>query len=345
MQNKTNRIVEVSVEELVYLGKTAYGEYYTNPSVFRKTWETGYQALREMFADSEYVSLPGISCPPLSYGHLGCIGAKIRYPEDSEPNMTQMVDSVEDGIKWLERDWDFAKSDLYKLYDAYWRKIKDDFPGQTYFSGLGKEGPITSAVLMRGQDFFVDMYEKPEESKKFLSLLTESIIKFDKFMRKINNVTVTGDMGVGLVDDFAGFTSPGLYDEFVIPYWNQYYGGLTVTGNRWLHCEGMSRKHLPYLAKGKINHFQPSVSPLLTCQMLAEDLKDSKIQYDWMLPTFDLIAMDDNQIQQWVKDTVATGAPLIRTQTDRYLIEYCGVEKVFSWLNAFEKIEGEITEP
>jgi len=98
----------------------------------------------------------------------------------------------------------------------------------------------------------------------------------------------------------------------------------------------MSRAHLPYLAKAKINHFQPSVSPLLTCQMLAEDLT---IDYDWLLPTFDLIAMDDAQIEQWVYDTVSTGVSSIRTQTDRYLIEHHGVEKVFTWLNAFVKPE------
>jgi len=343
MKHKINRIVEVSVEELVYLGKVSYGEFYTQPSAFKKAWEPGYRALSEMFGGDgvkEYVAMPHITCPHLSYGHLGCIGAQIRYPDDSEPNMARMVDSVEDGIKWLERSWDFAKSDMFRFYESYYQKLREDYPGRNIgFSGLGKQGPITSAVLMRGQDFYIDMYEKPEESKKFLRLLTDSIIDFDKFIRKVNNIAATDDAGIGLTDDFAGFVAPDMYGEFVIPYWNQYYEAMTVTGFRYMHCEGMSRAHLPYLAKSKIGYFQPSVSPLLTCRMLAEDLKDLNIQYDWMLATFDLIAMDDAQIRQWAFDTTVTGVSLIRTQTDRYLFEYHGPEKIYIWLNAFEKLE------
>ena len=115
MNKKTKRTVEIYIDAVIYLGGVGFAEYYTQPSVFKKAWETSRRSLDEMFGGAmEYMSLPGLSCPPLSYGHLGCIGAKIRYPESSDPNMAQMVDSVEDGIKWLERGWDFAKSDLFK---------------------------------------------------------------------------------------------------------------------------------------------------------------------------------------------------------------------------------------
>jgi len=335
MEKKTKKSVEIYIDALIYLGGTGFGEYYTQPSVFKKAWETSRRSLEEMFGGvMEYMSLPGLSCPPLSYGHLGCIGAKIRYPENSDPNMVQMVDSVEEGIKWLERGRNFSESDLFKLYYAYHEKIKEDFPDKkVWFSGLGKEGPITSAVLMRGQDFYVDMYEKPEESKKFLRLLTESLIKFEKFMRKINNLAATGEPNADIADDFAGFVAPNMFDEFVVPYWNQFYGETTVTGMRGLHCEGMSRAHLPYLAKCNIGYYQPSVSPLLTCEMLAEDLK---IEYDWLLPTFELADMDKTQISKWVEKTAATGVPLIRTQAGRYLLQNYGAEKIYYYLEAFD---------
>ena len=350
MKRKINRSVEIVIDATIYLGGVGIGEYYTQPSVFKKAWESSQRMLNEMFGGvMEYISPTGISCPPLSYGHLGCIGAKIRYPENSDPNMTQMVDSVGEGIKWLKRSWDFSKSDIFKLYDAYHQKIQEDFPDKKIpFGGLGKEGPITSAVLMRGQDFYVDMYENPEESKEFLRLLTDSIIEFEKFTRRINNITATDNMGVGIADDFAGFLAPSMLDEFVVPYWNRLYEGLTVTGPRSLHCEGMSRAHLPCLAKCGISYFQPSVSPLLTCSMLAKDLD---IAYDWLLPSFELANMDSVQIEKWVDDTVATGVHLIRTQAGRYLLQnYAaevgryllqnrGTEKIYSYLDAFKKYD------
>jgi len=328
MKNKTNKSVEIYIDAFIYLSGVGFAEYYTNPAVFKKAFETGRRAVNDMFGDvMEYMSLPGLTCPPLSYGHLGCIGAKMVYPENSDPNMVKMVDSIEEGIKWLERDWDFSKSGLFKLYDAYYQKIKEDFPDQKInFSGLGIEGPVTSAVLMRGQDFYINMYEKPEESKKFLFLMTESIIKYQKFINKINHIAKSD---IGICDDFAGFVAPGMYDEFVIPYWNQFYKGLNATNSRFLHCEGMSRAHLPYLAKCGINYFQPSVSPLLTCNMLAEDLD---IEYDWLLPTFELANMDQSQIENWVYKTEATGVKLIRTQAGRYLLQNHGTEKIYYFL-------------
>jgi hypothetical protein len=109
-----------------------------------------------------------------------------------------------------------------------------------------------------------------------------------------------------------------------------------VTGQRELHCEGMSRAHLPYLAKAGINYFQPSVSPLLTCEMLAEDLS---IEYDWLLPTFELADMSDEQIVQWVNKTAAAGVRLIRTQAGCYLFQNHGAEKIYSFLKAFDNLE------
>ena len=339
MKRKINRVAEIVQDATIYLGGVTVCEYFTQPSVFKKMWETSRRKFDEMFGETrEHIIIyPGIHCPAISYGHLGCIGAKIRYPEDSEPNMLQMVDSVDDGIKWLKSGWDFSKSDIFKHYDAYHRKLKEDFPDRKIpFSGLGRQGPVTSAVLMRGQDFYIDMYEHPKESKEFLRLLTDSIIEYEKFICGINNVALPDNSGAGICDDFAGLVAPNMFDEFVVPYWNRLYEGLTVAGTRWLHCEGMSHAHLPYLAKCKISYFQPSVSPLLSCQMLAEDLR---IPYDWLLPSFELQNMEAVKIERWVDDTVKTGVQSIRAQAGKYLLENYGTEKIYNYLNAFEKYD------
>ena len=346
---KINRSVDIVIDAFIYLGGVSVSEYYTRPEVFKKARESGLKALNEIFGgDTERLNVPGLSCPPLSYGHLGCLGGEIRYPENSDPNMTRMADSIEECIALIERKTDFSQSALFKFYEVYQKKISEDYPNEKiYFGGLGKEGPITSAVLMRGQDFFAELYEKPEESKKLLRLLTDSITDFEKFLWKINGIEPSANSSVGLADDFAGFLPPYMFDEFVIPYWNRYYESLTVTGRRYLHCEGMSRAHLPFLKQCGIYHFQPSVSPLLTCKMLAEELS---VEYDWLLPSFELAEMDDAQIVKWVDDavTITSGANLIRTQANRFMLEteasrhlLCnkGAEKIRIFLDAFKKYD------
>ena len=61
--------------------------------------------------------------------------------------------------------------------------LQSEFPDQqiSVVSGLGVEGVITSAELMRGQDFFCDLLEEGETAHRFLWLLNESIIRFVQF--------------------------------------------------------------------------------------------------------------------------------------------------------------------
>ena len=42
--------------------------------------------------------------------------------------------------------------------------------------GLGYEGPMTSAYELRDLDVFTDIYDAPEKFKRFMDLLTESIV-------------------------------------------------------------------------------------------------------------------------------------------------------------------------
>jgi len=62
-------------------------------------------------------------------------------------------------------------SKAIKTYYFIKRKVKDKIP-----VGLGgTEGPVTTAVVLRGQDFFVNILLYPEEMKKLLELVTETV--------------------------------------------------------------------------------------------------------------------------------------------------------------------------
>jgi hypothetical protein len=188
---------------------------------------------------------------------------------------------------------------------------------------------------MRGQDFFIDLYENPDDCKEFLALLTESIVRYIRFLRVEDGQPEESDETAGLCDDFAALIPPDLFNDFVIPYWNAYYQGITRSGSRHLHCEGMRQPHLKKLEAAGISWFQPSVSPELDINMMVSNLS---IEYDWMLPSFHLVNMSLIEIDRWVEKavTAAEGSKLrlLRTQTNPVIVTQGKIFLVYRFLEA-----------
>jgi hypothetical protein len=198
---------------------------------------------------------------------------------------------------------------------------------------MGAQGPLTSAILMRGQDFIFDVYDEPEKAKEFLTLLTDSIIGFHHFTNEVNALPPVNPRNGGLADDFASLISPDMWPEFVVPFWNQYYEGMT-TGTRSVHCENLAPAHLKYLKDIKLSHYQPSVSDLLTLENIKAN---TDIPFDWMLYSYHITDMDDDQIQAWVDKTVEAGVTLVRTQFGEYTCKIGKLDRIKAFYKAFEK--------
>ncbi|HBN83319.1 MAG TPA: hypothetical protein DDZ89_05690, partial [Clostridiales bacterium] len=212
--------------------------------------------------------------------------------------------------------------------------LQEQFPEQKVsFSGLGSQGPLTSAVLMRGQDFIFDVYDYPEKAQEFLQLLTDSIIDFRRLTNRINGAPEVSAQSVGLADDFASLITPDMWPDFVVPCWNQYYEGLT-TGRRSLHCENLSPTHLKHLKSVNLCHFQPSVSDLLTIENVKAN---TDIPFDWLLYAFRITQMNDQEIQDWVDYTVQAGITLIRTQFGQFTVVAKKLDRIKAFYKAFEK--------
>ena len=331
------RRVEILDEAAVCLSGLNLRDYFLDEKAFRKYWECGVKPLQLIFHDEiEHVALPSVACPHISYGHLAALGATITYPDDSQPNVERMFESLAEGIAWLRREHDFANNVPFKRYVKYTDTLRGYFSDNTIpLSGLGSQGPLTTAVLLRGQDFYVDLYEHPEEAKDFLTLATDSVIQYIRFHRKLRNEPEMASAS-WLADDFAALVSPDMFGEFVVPFWNRLCEGTSSGGSRWLHCEGLAQRHLPYLEKAGFGSFQPSVSPKLTAEMLAKELK---IEFDWFLPPFEIMMMGKGDIERWVADAAPCGAAVLRTEMDRQTLRENGIEKMRHFLNAFHRYD------
>ena len=93
-------VVEIYHDLIPYLGGISEREFYTDSEKCISAWRTANDAVSAYFGDLLRPHAP--SAPPLSYGHLVSLGVPLRQPEDAEPNVKSCVNSVEEGIAFLE---------------------------------------------------------------------------------------------------------------------------------------------------------------------------------------------------------------------------------------------------
>lgn len=326
--------VEIYHDSFVYLGGITMKEFFWDKEKCAKAWRVGAEKLAEYFGDM--LPLRSVAGPPISYGHLICLGAPVTYPENTEPNIKPFIKSVEEGIELLNRmkDIDYTQQPLFKHYVELCDYLQEQFPEQNIpFSGMGSQGPLTSVILARGQDFIFDVYDYPEKAKEFLRLMTDSIVEFRRFTNRVNGVPEVSSHVAGLADDFASLISPDMWPDFVVPYWDQYFEGLT-TGKRYVHCENLSPAHLKHLKSAGVTSYQPSVSDLLTIENIKAN---TDIPFDWLLYAYRITQMSDQEIQDWVDHTVEAGITLIRTQFGQFTCEAGKLDRIKAFYKAFEK--------
>lgn len=275
---------------------------------------------------------------PNSYGHLVCLGAPLHYSESAEPNITPAAQSLDEAIERLEaaRGMDFTACPIFQQYVELSERVKAAFPESPKLAGLGVEGPITSAALFRGEDFYMDVIDEPEKAARYIELMTDSVIDFKRQLNRFCGQPEVSETGGGLADDLASMLSPWMWEELVLPYWRRYYEGITSGPNRFLHCEALRPAHLPYLEKAGVTHYQPSVSPQLTLQSVKEN---TALPFDWLLYAYKVTEMDDEALEKWIAEAVSYGPTSIRTQFGAYAVSIGKIDRIQSFIEIAERYE------
>ena len=329
-------VVEIYHDVIPYLGGIGMKEFYMDKQKCVSSWKKATESFKNYFGDLFPMRTP--APPPISYGHLISIGAPFTIPDDGEPNVSPFVYSVDEAINILKerKGMDFSNNEMFQHYLDLWRYLEDSFPEENIpFTGFNYQGPVTSAVLMRGQDFFYDIYDEPEKCREFLKLLTDSIINFIKLCRRINGQPEIQESGY-IADDFASLIPPVMWDEFVVAFWNQMNENLCSGKERFVHVENLMPAHLKYLKNAKVTHYQPSVSDKITLDNIKDNL-DPGITFDWLLFAFHITDMTVRQIEDWVDRTVHAGVSVIRTQLGAYAYQRNKLDNIVSFFRAFEK--------
>ena len=79
----------------------------------------------------------------------------------------------------------------------------------------GTEGPFTDAMDLFGENLLVWLYEYPEDTKRFMRLLADALIHFEKHIRGLCSYK---RKGISITSDGAEMLSPEMFKEFVLPY-------------------------------------------------------------------------------------------------------------------------------
>ena len=206
----------------------------------------------------------------LGYVHVSTLGAQVVItPAAEEPYVRPCIKSPADIDRLAEPD-DYLAAGLVPQRLKLVAELRRRRPNASKSIGHDLEGPVTTAALLMGSEFFMLPHDDPARAHKLLAFCTHSAINY---CRAINahQGTPLGEH-IGFPDDFAGMFAPAKFREFVMPYWERIFSELGAT-RRSLHCELLHPEHMPMLEELRIDSYDPSVDQYLPAEALGEHCK------------------------------------------------------------------------
>jgi hypothetical protein len=306
-------------------------EFYLNPQACIEAYRKGRPLARAMFGDA--VGYAGPATPPISYGHVSCLGAELLFPEGGEVSFVPIYASLDEAIDALRGPVDWASAGMAPFYLEFRQKMKAAFPGEEVGFGFGYEGPITTAWEMRGHGFFTDIYDHPGKVREFLALATASIVAYAQFDREVNGRPRVDPGGASMADDISAMMPPGIMGELVVPFWEQYYAGLT-TGERHAHIEDLRPRQLAYLEQIGLDSYDPSISPRLNPRIA---FAECRVPFSWRLAGFLYRDMSEQDVRDFVYQAAAEGASGVYTVVAEPMCNPDGAAKIKAFVEAGQR--------
>jgi len=308
-------------------------EVNLNPEAMIELIRRGRPLFREMWGDD--VSFPALSTPAISYGHLNGLGSELIFPEGGEVSFTKICSSLEEGIELLQKPVDYATAGMTPFYLDYRRKLQEAFPDEPVGFSFSVQGPMTTAYCLRGEGIFYDVYDNPALFKQFLNLCVDSVLEYKSFLADLNGQPHISSTGTRLYDDVAAMFAPQMWPEFVLPFLERYFQGLT-TGTRGAHIEDLRCEHLPYLEEIGLIDFDPGISHKLSPTIIRDNCR---VSFGWRMGSFHYHGLTLLEVEEWVYQAVADGASHLFTYIVEETCKGDTIEKVRIFTRALKKVE------
>lgn len=326
---------EVSATYLALLDATGIPikEFNLDPKAGIEAYRRGRRLLRDLYGPE--LRLPAPATPPVSYGHANALGIDLVFPEGGEVNYDRSPRTLRHLRDLLKRETDFGKAGMIPFFLDYRRRLQEAFHDEQVGFSMGHEGPITTAYVLRGEDFFTDLYDEPRRVKELLALETESIVRYVHFTARLHGEPAVRTDGGGLADDVSSMMHPRMWEEFVLPFWERYFQGIT-SGRRSAHVEDLRPEHLPFLERIGLSYYDPSISHKLNPRAI----KDAcRVPFGWRLANFHYPLMNLQEVKEFVFQAAADGATKIFTNVCAMMANDAMAEKVRAFTEACKTVE------
>lgn len=318
-----------SVYVLLELTGISLKEFFLEPEAGIRAYREGLPRMRELLGPD--VAMPAPATPAISYGHVNTLGARLIFPENSEVGHTHIYGSLREGLAALRRPIDFAAAGMMPFYLDYHRKMSAAFPDRPVGFGFAKvEGPLTTAWELRGEGFFTDIFDSPGEAGEFLGLVVENSLEFHRFAAGLFGRPAVDPAGGGMTDDIAAMIPHRLWPDFVLPWWERYYRGIT-SGTRSAHVEDLVPPQLPFLEEVGLSYFDPSISERLNPRLIAGGCR---VPFGWRLGCQYYRDLEPGDMADFVFQAAADGASRVFTHVTGLLLAPSELEKVRAFIEA-----------
>ena len=286
------------------------GDYHADPGLQMHVQLHGPEILHEKYG------LPlrrGVSPDFTSYLDTSLFGLEVDFSDDNIPSPKgHPIKSIEEAAALTVPD-DLSKAGLYPAALEFYAHMKAHAPEDVSVGfGGGGEAPFTNAILLRGQDFLLDVYDHPDLAHRFLATLTEANIRQREFARELT--AQSGPMeSIGYCDDFGGLLLPDQYREFNLPCLlsiADHFGAKRKT----IHTELLRQAHLTILQDHGWVFIDVGTDPYLTVADCREVLEiPFLVQFK---SSQDMLLSNPAQIREKYREMVEEGA-------GRMLVELC----------------------
>jgi uroporphyrinogen-III decarboxylase len=281
---------------------TRQGDYYTDLDVYLYTERVFVERFEQVIG---YCPAPSWSVPIPAYEGAAALGGELIFPAAHQPmirNQGRIV-RTPDQVDALQVPDPWA-CPRFQENLRRWHELRRRLPGSPVGLSAGQEGPVTTAVLLRGAAFFEDCLTDPARAHRLLSVCMDTYIAFVRAVRKESGVSHAGS--VGIADDHAGNLSPAMWPEFVLPYYERIYDQLGAT-RRSMHTELVRCEHLALLASLRLDHVNFGENQYLTVRDVVRALR---VPFDWHIKTVaEMLQGTPGQIQSAYRQAVVDGAP------------------------------------
>ena len=295
-------------EVLAEYAGTRLGQYFTDARVMYDTQVRGAENFNKVFGYLIAGSEPHVAVP--AYAQAAALGSTLVINDDLVPMLTENGAPDRSDIARLEIPGRYLDTEVMARYV----RIREDMcaiHGSPVSMGVGLEGPVTTAKLVRGQEFFIDAYEDPSAAHALLDICTESYIRFFTEVREFLGQPY--GQSVGIADDFSGLFSPSAYEEFVQPYHRRIYETLGKE-YRSLHSELLRRDHLRFLSELKVDSFDPGQDQYLDLADLQEELDPRGIPFWYNVKTVAALEGTPESLREEIDVVVSSGIPRLMVE-------------------------------